>query len=469
MPGRKSIVFFSNGLSVDSEIAAAMDRVTDLANRSAVSIYGIDPAGLRARLHERDREPRMVRVDATAARFPTLPGADDDESFAMQAGLEALSARSGGILFRNRNDVAACIREAADDQLGYYLLGFSRREGTFETAGTKAKLHHVAIRVRRPSLTVRWRSGFEGVADELIPTQTAAVPRTRKRQLLDALASLFTATALRVKLTSEFNHTKQLGPVVHSMLFFEGRDLTFQREADGDWHATADIVTSAYRGLKLPIEQWQRSLNIRLTEEQYRKALREGFLFNLRDQMKQPGTFLLRAVVRDATSARIGSASQLVQVPDTRRGQLAMSGIYLQLAHKWMLDPKVSVPAEEAKESAAEGWTEGGPATRRYRAGQTVLYAYRVINAKVTGPAKESRVKAEAFLFRNGKLIFTAAPALNPVKSEQDADYLVGGGGLVPGGHLPPGEYLLQVLVTDQNASGKQEASAIRAVDGFRG
>jgi hypothetical protein len=247
---------------------------------------------------------------------------------------------------------------------------------------------------------------------------------------------------------------------VQSMLFFDGHDLSFTQDPDGSWHAAVDIVTSAYRGIKQPMQQRQRRQEIRLPEAQYRQALKEGFLFNLVDVMKQPGTFLMRAVVRDAGSSRIGSASQYVQVPDTRKGQLAMSGIFLRLAPVGMGGPKPAATVAEGAEGKAEAWTEGGPATRRYRAGQSVVYGYTVINPKFTGSAKEFKMVELTRIYRNGKLLFTGAPNRNLEKSVRDPNYLVGGGVLRLGGAIPPGEYLLQVAVTDEKASKKKSQFA---------
>ncbi len=452
LPGRKSLVFLSDGMRVDSDVSAAIDKVTDLANRSAVSLYTIDPAGLRASARRRNEDPRINVPDATSLeRFPTLPGMDSGpDDFEMQQGLEALARRTGGLFYHDRNDLADCITQASNDQLGYYLLGYSPAEGTFEKDSAKAKFHRVVVRVRTPGLTVRWKGGFTGVPDELI-TSLPDAPKTREQQLMDALASPFRATGIRVRLTSYFNETMKTGPLVQSMLHFEAKDLGFRQDIDGTWRAVVDIVTSAYRGFKQPIQQRQRQQEIRLPEDQYQKALKEGFLFYLSDPMKTPGTFLIRAVVRDAGSQRIGSASQYVQVPDTHKKQLALSGIVLRLAPSELLTKLGAVPMEEQ-----ETWSQGGPALRRYHPGQAILYGYAVINPKLKGAEKEFKASSQVRIFRNGKLLYTGEPTNSLAKSEADPTRLVGGGVLRLGPRMSPGEYLLQVVVTDELAVKKK-------------
>jgi VWFA-related protein len=454
--GRKSIVFFSDGLRVDGEVRAALDKVTDMANRSMVSIYSVDPGGLRARVRERHEDVQIDdRASRTLDRFPTLPG-EDDSDFGMQEGLDALAKRTGGLFYHDRNDIPECVGEASDDQLGYYLLGYSPREGTFEKDAAKAKFHRVTVRMRQPGLTVRWKSGFNGVPDQLTMTLPLAAPRTREQQLMDALASPFSATGLKVRLTSIYNHTQKTGAVVQSLLHFGGKELAFQHEADGTWHATVDVVTSAYRGVKQPMQQRQRRVEIRLSETQYQRALQEGFLLTLTDPMKLPGAFLMRAVVRDSLSERIGSASQFVQVPDTRKGQLAISGIFLKQAPPELVSPKVAEPSAAGKEGKVETWSEGGPAVRRYRPGQGIVYGYAVINPKRKGAAKEFQVGCQLRVFRNGKPFYTGTYGHIVSVSDPDPTRLLGVGVLSLGSSLSPGEYLMQIVVTDENAGPKK-------------
>jgi VWFA-related protein len=460
LPGRKSVVFLSDGLRMDPRINFAIDRLTDLANRSAVSLYTIDPAGLRTNSLTAADSVDVSGPNAGATLGGILAGRREEE-FRLQDALNYLATRTGGLFFSNRNDIQGCVREAAEDQLGYYLLGYSPPEGTFEKNAPKAKFHRLTVRVRRPGLRVRWKSGFAGVPDGVPDTQPVSAPRTREQQLIEALASPFTAAALKVRLTSLYlDMGGKTGSNVRSMLYFGGKELAFTQDAGGVWHATVDIVTLAYRGLKQPIQQRQRVQDISLPDDQYRRALKEGFLLMLDDPMKQPGTFLMRAVVRDAASQRIGSASQFIQVPDTKKGQLALSGVWLNLA------PSAPSAAQQPADSLAgqdgkvEAWVEGGPAVRRYRPGQRILYAFMVVNPKVRGSAKKPGVVSQVRVFRNGKLFYTGPPNALLADGRLDARRFIGGGVLHLGGKLTPGEYLLQVVVTDQLAKKKKSQVA---------
>ena len=492
LPGRKSVVLLSDSLRVDAEVGAAIEKLTDLANRSNVSIYSVDPRGLQTGMSAAEiamadettfppgrggglgqrpgmpdpNPPDRTGPDPTGAggghppdpnqpdrnrdpgrggpfSFPLPPGASEIQSI---GGLSDLAKGTGGLFFANRNDIAGCVREATADQLGYYLLGYTPAEGTFDKDRQKARFHRVTLRVRRPGLRVRWKSGFRGVPDEL--TLTDNMEKTREQQLLEALASPFAATAIRVRLTSIFAMSKKAGPFIHSLVYFDANDLSFAKDDAGNWHAAIDLVVSSYRGLKQAVIQRQRVQSIDLTDEMYQKALKEGFLFTFDELMKEPGMFLQRVVVRDHESQRLGSASQFVVAPDTRKGRLALSGVMLQLASDELVRAAgFSLP--DTTHGKVEAWSEGGPAVRRYHAGQNVAYGYIVINPKVAGSDKMPKAVTQVRVYRNGKLFYTGKPQSAFGKQKDDPNDFVGGGVLRLGTGVLPGEYLIQVSVTD--------------------
>ena len=440
-PGRKSIVFFSDDLRADGSVNAAIDRLTDLANRSMVSIYTVDPGGLRPGAHLVQRgDVAVVARDSDAT--------DAAEEVARQEGLAALASHTGGIFYRNRNDIDACVTEAADDQSGYFLLGYSPGEGSFDQNG-RGKFHRLTLRVKRPGLKVRWKAGFNGVPDQLTLSDATTIGQSRQQQLLEALASPFSATGIRVKLTSTYSESSKYGPVVYSTLHLDGKDLTFSREDDG-WRASLDVVLSAYRGMGKPIWQGDKVQNIRLSDSDYRKALQDGLTlpFNMRAEF--PGAFLLRTVVRDTGSLQVGSASQYIDIPDTRKGALGLSGISLTLAPQTVL-----AEIENVARPSQETWTQGGAAVRRYLPGQALLYGYMIINAGIKGSGKKSDVASYIRVFRDGKLVHTGPENREGTPSSDDPTKLVAGGVLRLGNGLTPGEYLLQVIVRSDAGSRK--------------
>jgi hypothetical protein len=170
--------------------------------------------------------------------------------------------------------------------------------------------------------------------------------------------------------------------------------------------------------------------------------------------MKEPGMFLQRVVVRDHESKRLGSASQFLVAPDTRKGRLALSSIMLELASDELV--RAARYALGDTKGKVEAWSEGGPAVRRYHAGQNVAYGYILINPKVTGPDKMPKASTQVRVFRNGKLFYTGKPQSVYARRPAAPSDFVGAGVLRLGNEVTPGEYLIQVTVTDPLHKKKQ-------------
>ncbi len=450
LPGRKSIVFLSEALRMDGRVAGAIDHLTDMANRAAVSIYAIDPGGLRAKgssveFEDSSSEEGGEQQSLAGAMLGGMPGGSE---FRSQFGLETLAKRTGGLFYNNRNDIPECIRLSVDDQMGYYLLGYSPPEGTFGQDGAESKFHRITVKVSRPGVQVRWKTGFSGVTDANQPQPDVAL--TREQQLTEALASPFAETSLNVRLSSFYTNNSKQGPSVYSMLYFGANQLTFKKQENGMWHSSVDLVTSAYRGLKQPIQQRQRRENIVIPDDVYQRALKEGFQYNYSHPMPEPGTFLIRAVVRDAETGKIGSATQSLEVPDTRKGQLALSSIIITTA---------AAEFQARQEFKTEPWKEGGPARRRYLAGQAITYGFFVINPKLNRQKKTALVK-ELRLYANGKSVYMGKPGAMPSTDHDEPGRFMGGGYLQLGGALSPGEYVLQIVITDKLARKKKSQVA---------
>jgi hypothetical protein len=81
------------------------------------------------------------------------------------------------------------------------------------------------------------------------------------------------------------------------------------------------------------------------------------------------------------------------------------------------------------------------------------LYGYIVLNAQPES-AKENQLEVQTRLFRDGKQIYTGKPYVMEVAAQPDPRQLVAGGSMKLG-KVEPGDYVLQVLVTDKLAKEK--------------
>jgi hypothetical protein len=184
--------------------------------------------------------------------------------------------------------------------------------------------------------------------------------------------------------------------------------------------------------------------------------------------LRKPGPYQLRIALRDAESKRIGSATQFVHIPDLSKRRVALSGIVIgarpQVTHAKTDESGVDVKAVEDSDVS--------PAVRRFRPGAEVSYAFAVYNPVLDKTTGAPDLQTQLRLVRNGQDIFKEtlqqARALAPLESRVPRDkkkkiqevpgYVVGGNLRLPTA-LEPGEYALQMVVTDRLAKDKKRAT----------
>ena len=445
LPGRKSVVLFSDGFQLfrdnnrDDRVLTALRRLTDLANRASVVVYTIDARGLQTLGLTAADDTSGLSANEVNARL------DDRrrENFETQDGLNYLAQQTGGFFIRNTNDLAGGVRRVLRDQEGYYLIGYRPDERTFDAANAR-RFNRIEVKVKRPGLRVRTRTGFLGVTDE---NATPTAPRTREAQLVEALTSPFSKSGVELRLTSLFSNDPKSGSYLHSLLYIGGRDLQFTKEADG-WHKVVfDVVALMFNQDGKIADQVNRTETVRVRAEQYEIAQRSGFTYTMNVPLKQPGAYQFRVAVRDTGTSRTGSASQFIEVPNIKKNNLALSGLVV------LGTPPNANAAKAANASIVEA--EALPAVRRFRPLTDMDYGYLVYNAKLDKANGQPQIETQVRLYRDGSLIFTGKQIPLNTNGQTDLKRLPFNGRLKLGTDLTPGEYVLQVVVTDLLAKGQ--------------
>jgi hypothetical protein len=96
---------------------------------------------------------------------------------------------------------------------------------------------------------------------------------------------------------------------------------------------------------------------------------------------------------------------------------------------------------------------------RRFHQGTNLDFIYAVYNALLDSTTRLPRLTKQTRVFREGKPILTGNPTPLDVTGQRDLQRLVGGAQLQLGPELLPGQYVLQVIVDDQLAKGKQRTA----------
>ena len=448
LPGRKSIVLLSDGFSMTSDdddnqrVLNELNALADLANRSSVVVYSIDARGLQPLgLSAADSIGRM-----SSDQLQTSLQNRRDQLFNTQAGLEYLAEETGGFFIGNTNDLTGGVRKVLDDQAGYYLLGYIPEETTFKSSERGRPFHKLEVKVTRPGLRVRYRSGFYGIPEEEVVPEAATTPEAK---LVNALTSPFGAGGVHLRMTSLFGNDPKLGSFVRSLLHIDAHDLTFSEEADG-WHkAVVNVVSMTFGDNGQVVDRAGRTFTISTRGEQYQAALERGLVCNMDVPIRKPGAYQVRTAVRDEASDRVGSANQFIEVPDLKKDRLALSGVILTGASEAQ-----TVERKEGEEAKAAAGSVTSPAVRVLADGSSIRYAFLIFNAKVD-KTNRPQVETQVRLFKDGKAVYSGPVRPYSPGAQYQAKRLAAIGTMRLGPGLAPGQYVLQVVVRDKLAKEK--------------
>ena len=459
LPGRKSVILFSDGISLpreyaDDRILGILRELTEFANRTSVVLYTVDARGLQTLGLSAGDSTMGLNYGQVVERLENRKNSLRDT----QDGLTFLAAETGGIAVLNSNDLNRGIKRILEDQQGYYLIGYKPDESTFAVVNGQAKLHHLRVNIKRPGeYDVRTRSGFYGRTDV-----AKAENLTTSQQLGNALTSPFSASDIQLKLTSFFANSKPVGSILQSFLHVKASDLTFSTEADGSRKATFEIAAVTFGDNGKIIDQFIYPSSITVAATDFERVNKNGFVYSLSIPIKKAGAYQLRMAVRDEATKRIGAAAQFIEIPDLSKNRLTISGILLSgiPLETYRKNSSVQPAAEKSEGANLQADPNANPAVRLFKTNLALVYAFNVYNARVDKNTGKPRLKTQLRMYRDGKLIFTGEEEAFSPLDQSDPKRLLGAGVVQMGSQMGPGEYVIQIVVTDLLAKQKENVTS---------
>jgi hypothetical protein len=303
------------------------------------------------------------------------------------------------------------------------------------------------VKVSRPGVTVRYRSGFFNVADNRQP-QTPFKEQTPVAQLETALVSPFNVTGIDLRMNALFASDAKNGPYVRSLLHIDAGDLKFTDEKDGTKQAVFDVLAMSFGDNGQVVDRLAKSYTLRLKADAYSRTVANGFVYRFAFPVKKAGAYQYRVALRDTQGSHIGSASQFIEVPDLKKGRLTVSSIVLE-----------NLSEDQWRNISLTGASAGSDpvadtALRRVKLGSVLRYGYEVYNAKLDS-SKRPLLSTKIRVFRGGDLVLDGKPTPFDLGTQNDLAHLRVGGAVRIGDKLVAGDYILQVIVTDQAAKAR--------------
>jgi VWFA-related protein len=459
LPGRKSVMLFSDGLRIfnrteGGSIAASrtlefLRRLVDEANRKSVIFYPLDARGLEYTgftAADQVYDP-ATQADPIQATISDRISERSGELFDSQQGLRYLAEKTGGFAYVNQNNLSVGVNKVLDDQ-SFYLVAYEPDGENFDAE--QRKFNDIEIKVKRPGVVVRHRSGFftGDVKDDKV-----LVDLNFPTKLMRALTSPFAINDISLSLNALFGHTEKRGYFVHSFLHVDAGDLEFTKQSNGDFQANFEILAIAFGDNGVPIEKNNATGSISFKPEHYERVKKDGFAYSFIFPFKKPGAYQMRVALIDRASKAVGSANQFIDVPNLKKEGVTLGGIVLENLSREYWQAMTSGAGNVRTSGDASIDVLGlktSTALRRFRRGSVLRFGVEVLNA--AGKPGVAGMTIQTRVFQDRKLVFTSkaatlASTMTPGSKEinyTDAVEL--------GNNLLPGDYVLQIVVTDSSA-----------------
>jgi VWFA-related protein len=449
LPGRKSVILFSEGVAIPANVAARFRSVIDTANRANVSIYAMDAAGLRTQsTSEETREginaaaERMLRrnptVDVTGA--PMTEALERNEDLLRRdphSGLGQLADETGGLLIRNTNDLTGGFKRIDQDMRHYYMLSYmpknDRLDGKFRT---------IAVKVKRSGVDVAARKGYYAVPSTgRMPVLSFEAPA------LVLLESTPVPNAFPVRVTAlKFPERGRLGltPVLVSV---PASGLTFRSSEDGASYRAEFTVLVRFKNADKEVVD-KMSQNYVLTGPAERlESVKQGNVLFYREPALQPGIYSMETIVHDPLGDRASVRFATVEQRKIDEDTLRSSSLVI---------------VSRAEKLAEADRPSGNP----FLVGEMLLYPNQGEPLRksetpevgfffTTYPVKGSNPEAVLEVVQNGAVLATLPLSLGKADSSGRIQQV----SRLPTAALKPGTYDLRLVVTQGQRQLTQSAT----------
>jgi VWFA-related protein len=446
LPGRKSIMLLSDGFQICpaanrercDRMLLSLKRLTDLANRTSISIYTFDARGLQETgftAQDNTRSKTMSQLDQIGA-------SRTEEIYNKQEGLNYLAKETGGRTYINSNDIGKNLNKALESQKDYYLIGYQPKAEIFDPQ--TRRFNTLRVKVNRKDVNVRYRSGFFGIEDSDI----RATKLSAGEQMAKALTSPFPVKGINVRFNAVFGNQSESG--VLSLMHINLNDLKFTDEQSGEKKAIFDFLAMSFSEDGIPVNQISGNYTLNIKNELYEKALKNGFVYSFIFPIKKTGGYQMRTAIRDTMTGKIGSASQFVEIPNLKKKNLALSGIILE---NFTMEQWKAAPADSSVEKTNP---LVDTASRRFKRGTILTYGIDIYNAK-TSKGEKPQLTTYVKLYHNGKTVLNSNELPIEVFEQSDFKEVNSMHSIKLGNGMPLGDYILQVIVVDNQAKEKKK------------
>ncbi|HKR12972.1 MAG TPA: VWA domain-containing protein [Pyrinomonadaceae bacterium] len=455
IPGKKTVVLFSQGFVTPAVLDWQVQSTIDIANRANVAIYIIDSAGLRASAPNTTALGGVSALSGISAAQPQeqrirAVGGETVFDTARQEGLSReydilyrISGDTGGRFLKGNNDIGQGLERINQEIQARYTIAYRSTNQNFDSSFRKVK-----IEVRRPDAQIISRSGYYAIPPEEIVLLSPA-----DKKMFDNFAAVQSTPGFPFSLSvSSFRsrdgmYTVPLAielPPNAVQFDRKGEKRSLQLEVVGVLKATPDKVLSRLGG----------NFDVNLTAEQYQSIVSNN-IFYRQDLILTPGDYTIDLIVRDRQSGKIAGRREHLELPDLDEEFAATPLVLSRYVEAY--EPK---PADAPDVFVYRKTAIRPSAERQFRSTDNLVMYLAVYNAANSTDTGKPMVRVTARLMKDGQpatkpfdFVLTEVEN-NPVPHLKFAEF-------IRLTNLAPGNYTVMIEAKDMVSKKllKQEAA----------
>jgi len=442
LPGRKAVMFFSEGVAIPPNVRQQFRSVINSANRSNVSLYTVDAAGLRVEsttaasrdeINNRARQ-RMDNLDVVhlgGAMTAELERNEDLINLNPQNGLMQLAQETGGQFIGDTNNIAPKLKQVDEDLSTYYLLSYTPTNTNYD-----GKFRNVSLKLKRSGLDVQTRKGYYAVnAGGSTPVLYYETPA------LAALANGRADNTIPMKAQHfNFPEAAHAGRTAFEVEM-PANAFTFVEDSKKKTYASDFSVVVLVKDDKKQVVR-KLSTHYTLTGQlDQLPKMKNGLILFFREEDLPPGNYEVEAAAYDMPTNKISVRRTTIDVPDADETKLRLSSVVIVKRGEQL--PKGQKPDSPFLAGDVLLYPNLGEPVSK--AGKQMGFFFTVY------PPKDSTFTPGLMveLLQSGKVL-AAVPLKMPPPNESGRIPFVGN---IPLESLPPGEYEMRVTVRGDKGS----------------
>ena len=294
LPGERSMIIVSAGFLTET-LHFQLEEIINRALGVGVVINAVDARGLYG-------DPTL---DASVHEWAP-PWKRDillDSQRAQANGMFALAHDTGGVFFENDNGLEEGFRKTAGLADAFYLLTFSpqnlKHDGAF---------HPIKVVLAAPKgFSVQARHGYYA------PRKSEDPAAQEKEEVREAVFSRDETHDLPIDVHTQFFMKTESDACITVQTSLDLHPLHFRKEEDRNVGRLL-FVTVIFDQDGHEISAQEKSMDLHMRDGSLERYLQSGITMeNLFDV--KPGTYLVRAVVRDSASGEISGLNRTVEIP----------------------------------------------------------------------------------------------------------------------------------------------------------